>query len=287
MEAETKMYLFDTMVVPILLYGSEVWGQDKCQHYETVHTKYCKNVLGIPYSATNNSARAELGRFPLRIKVLKKMISYWLKILRMNPNRIPLKCYHSLRQLDETGVDCNWASKIREILNSHGFGFVWLNQGVENCALFLNVFEQRCKDVFLQEWRALTDSPNRLFYLNIKHEFNIEEYIKTVTIFKHRRCVTLVRTASHNLNCNKRRQNPIDGLCQMCDLNTIEDEFHFCLICPAYKAQRENLLQARYWQSPTRHKLYSLLTNPHVSVNFAKFVYVALCIRKSSMYNIH
>ena len=73
LDADTKMYLFDAMVTPILLYSSEVWGQDKCNAYEPVHTKYCKNVLGIPYSTTNNSTRAELGRFPLCIKIYKKM----------------------------------------------------------------------------------------------------------------------------------------------------------------------------------------------------------------------
>ena len=56
LNVDTRMYLFDAMVTPILLYGSEVWGQDNCQSYESIHTKYCKNVLGISYSTTNNSA---------------------------------------------------------------------------------------------------------------------------------------------------------------------------------------------------------------------------------------
>lgn len=72
LDVDIKMYLFDAMVSPILLYGAEVWGQDDCQSYETVHTKYCKNVLGIAYSTTNDTVRAELGRFPLWIKVYKK-----------------------------------------------------------------------------------------------------------------------------------------------------------------------------------------------------------------------
>jgi len=242
LKVDIKMYLFDTLVTPILLYGSEVWGQHDCQSYESIQTKYCKNASGIPYSATNNSTRAELGRFPLQIKVYKKMISYWFKILQMNPTRIPLKCYTFLKRLDDNGVDNNWVSKIRRILNTHGFGFVWLNQGVENHIQFLSIFEQRCKDIYCQNWRSETDSHNRRFYLNIKTGFDMEEYIKNVTLFKHRRCITLIRTCSHNLNFNNRCQNPIDGLCRLCDLEEVEDEFHFCLVCPAYSSPRENLL---------------------------------------------
>ena len=91
LKISTRMYLFDAMISPILLYGSEVWGKAHCKSYETVQTKYCKNVLGIPYSASNNSTRAELGRYLLQIKVFKTMVSFWLKILQMDQNRISLK----------------------------------------------------------------------------------------------------------------------------------------------------------------------------------------------------
>jgi len=167
-------------------------------------------------------------------------------------------------------------------LNTHGFGFVWLNQGVENHIQFLSIFEQRCKDIYCQNWRSETDSHNRRFYLNIKTGFDMEEYIKNVTLFKHRRCITLIRTCSHNLNFNNRCQNPIDGLCRLCDLEEVEDEFHFCLVCPAYSSPRENLLPSHYWRSPTHNKLYSLLSDQNVSINLAKYLYVAFCIRKSS-----
>lgn len=283
LDVDTKMYLFDAMVTPILLYGSEVWGQDKCKAYEPVHTKYCKNVLGIPYSTTNNSTRAELGRFPLYIKIYKKMISYWLKITVMDPCRIPLKCYQFMKRLDENNTNCNnWVSNIRNILNSHGFGYVWLNQGVENHVQFLRCFEQRCKDIYCQEWRTETHSDLRCFYLNLKTGFATESYIKNVSFFKHRRCLTLIRTSSHNLNCNKRAAYHANELCQMCQLNLVEDEYHFCLVCPAYKNQRESLLSPYYWQNPTRSKLYSLLCNSMISNNVANFLYIAFNVRKSS-----
>ena len=171
----------------------------------------------------------------------------------MDNSRIPMKCYNFLKGLDDYGADGNWVSKIRDILNSHGFGFVWLNQGVENHKYFLSVFEQRCKDMYGQDWRSNTDSHNRRFYLNIKTGYDIEEYINNVTVFKHRRCISLIRTSSHNLNSNNRCQNQIDGQCQMCELEEPEDEYHFCLVCPAYISPRKNLLPSYFWQNPSRN----------------------------------
>ena len=134
-----------------------------------------------------------------------------------------------------------------------------------------------------QDWRSNTDSHNRRFYLNIKTGYDIEEYINNVTVFKHRRCISLIRTSSHNLNSNNRCQNQIDGQCQMCELEEPEDEYHFCLVCPAYISPRKNLLPSYFWQNPSRIKLYNLLSTCKYSVNLAKFLYVAFSIRKSSM----
>ena len=43
---------------------------------------------------------------------------------------------------DERGKR-NWASSVRCKLYQYGFGFVWLNQGVEEMNQFLHVFRER------------------------------------------------------------------------------------------------------------------------------------------------
>ena len=43
----TKLHLFDTMVVPILLYGSKVWGVSKFKEVDKLHIRFCKYILGV------------------------------------------------------------------------------------------------------------------------------------------------------------------------------------------------------------------------------------------------
>ena len=62
--------LFDSLIVPILLYGCEVWGPyedfdllkwDKTD-IEKVHTQFLKQLLGVNVSTTNIMITAEIGK---------------------------------------------------------------------------------------------------------------------------------------------------------------------------------------------------------------------------------
>ena len=65
--------LFDTLVVPIILYGSEVWGArstfSDSDPYEHLHLKFIKEILGIHSKATNTACLAETNIASLHTKV--------------------------------------------------------------------------------------------------------------------------------------------------------------------------------------------------------------------------
>ena len=47
MDVKTKFSLFDSLILPILLYGSEVWGIYDFKELDKLHIKFCKQVLGV------------------------------------------------------------------------------------------------------------------------------------------------------------------------------------------------------------------------------------------------
>ena len=85
------------MIQPILLYGSEIWAVHgfrkndvsyikkyllNIKHeFEIVHTKMCRNVLGVHRRATEILVKAELGRYPLMCNIVKNIYSYWQHLL--------------------------------------------------------------------------------------------------------------------------------------------------------------------------------------------------------------
>ena len=59
----------------------------------------------------------------------------WLNIVHDNNNKLRNSLYKLLKQSDEAGCD-TWASEIKLLLYSFGFGYVWHQQGVVNIDLF-------------------------------------------------------------------------------------------------------------------------------------------------------
>jgi hypothetical protein len=65
--------LFDSLVVPIILYGSEVWGVDNkfrdSDPFEHLQLKFIKEILGVLCKTTNVACLAETNRTPLHLKI--------------------------------------------------------------------------------------------------------------------------------------------------------------------------------------------------------------------------
>ncbi len=61
------MQTFDSLVLPIVSYASEVWGADKKIGLaaELLHRQFWKHFLGVKYSTANVIVLADLGRLPM------------------------------------------------------------------------------------------------------------------------------------------------------------------------------------------------------------------------------
>jgi hypothetical protein len=73
-------YLFEKTIVPILLYGAEIWGFQNYKQLEKLQINLCKYVLGVPKRTSNDAALGDCGRFPLYVLYYVRCIKYWLKI---------------------------------------------------------------------------------------------------------------------------------------------------------------------------------------------------------------
>ena len=65
LDIDIKCRLFAVLVAPILIYGCEVWGTKCYDPLEKTLLKFCKLVLVVLNSATNDAALEELHTFPL------------------------------------------------------------------------------------------------------------------------------------------------------------------------------------------------------------------------------
>ena len=129
----TYSTLFD-VVKPIALYSCEIWGKrvkleeniEKIVNtvWEKLHTKVCKNILGVHRKASNITTLAEIGRYPMYIDIHTNMTKYLLRLKNTGKERLVCKAYQE--QLDETENRNHWVWKMKEILDKDGYSYIFL-----------------------------------------------------------------------------------------------------------------------------------------------------------------
>ena len=115
--------LFDVKVLPMLLYGAEVWGARQYECIERIHYYLRKRFLNTSLNASNYAVTGECGRCPLYIENQKQVVKYWLKIIHKPDHKYVKLCYKMLFHFDYFGRT-NWAFSIKNILFKYGFGYV-------------------------------------------------------------------------------------------------------------------------------------------------------------------
>ena len=93
----------------------------------------------------------ECGRSPLICAYLRRPIKFWLKILKLEEDKLIYKAYKLQLQLDDKDVDCR-SARFKLILYEYGFGHVWLSQGVDNKQQLIRIFQKRIKDRQFRKW---------------------------------------------------------------------------------------------------------------------------------------
>ena len=64
-----QIHLFKVIIIPILLYGCEVWGFENLKIIESVQTDFCKLLLKLNKRTPHYRLYSETGLFPLNIIV--------------------------------------------------------------------------------------------------------------------------------------------------------------------------------------------------------------------------
>ena len=89
--------LFDSVVLPVLMYGGRVLAPYPSTEIEKVHLKFCKyiDVLSVHNTTTSAMVYAELGRMPLEIKIKTKALFFWCKLVTSNKQNYHIFCIFS------------------------------------------------------------------------------------------------------------------------------------------------------------------------------------------------
>ena len=296
LQPQLAMKMFDVQISPILEYGSEVWFKNKdIVELEKIHLNHMKQVLKVKTSTATPPLYAELGRFPLSLKMKMRLINYWKRILEYDDTNIVKQAYLQLLELYNSNQK-NWCDVVREILKEARLEQCWHNQTMNRTTL------AQCKEALHQNFmnKCMNDINDSEKYTKLrtyklfKKEFCLENYLTLHDNINNVINIFRFRSSSHNLAIETGRytrpKTPIDDRkCIHCNLNQVEDEQHFLLECSLYDNERTKLLQVIRQTKPnidhetTHNKFCIIMSLKEVEIIKELGKYITDCMKKRSI----
>ena len=132
--------------------------------------------------------------------------------------------------------------------------------------------------------------PKLRTYREIKYDYSTENYVSYNLTKKKRSLCAQIRGGILPLNIETGRYVGLEEderICQMCELNEIENEYHFVLYCPFYCKVREELFNSInyvHMLDTSDSQLINCLFEKHV-FRMAKYLEKAWALRKKALYS--
>ena len=240
-------YLYESMIEPILLYGSDLWGsfKDCTKDINKIYLWFIRIVLNIKATTCNVITMGESGIIPPEVKCHINSILYFIRLNSLPNGSVVKSVFNELQKLHLLGCQ-NWYSQILELSDKYGIKSTFLNFSESTKKTVKSII----KSHFINTWKSdvsnLDKYPSLRTYTMIKTQFICEPYLKHIKKQKYLIAFSRFRASSHILEIERGRytnpRTPRDQrLCALC--KEIEDEQHFLINCKMYEKDRYTLFQ--------------------------------------------
>ena len=148
---DVQLHLFSTTVLPILLYGSEIWGCENIEPVERVQLRFLKLLMGLKSSTPSVMVYRELGYQPLKVTIERRAIGYWSHLVAGKETKVSHCIYQLLRRKCDM-INSKWIKYIENALNDVGFCNIWASQTFSSVAWLQNAYALRVNDQYKQQF---------------------------------------------------------------------------------------------------------------------------------------
>ena len=266
---DLSLKLFDHTVLPILTYGSEIFGFENLDMIESVHNEFLRKLLKARKGTPIYMLHGELGRHPVAMTIKSRMIGFWTRLINGNTNKLSYRIYQYMLSHDNN-LRFKWLAHIKHTLDSVGLTFIWLRQHINVPQNLRFVVKQTLFDQYKQYWHSQLQLSNKgKLYSIYKRNLELENYL---TVLPLPAALTLFyfRTANHKLPVETGRWDGTifaDRTCTLCNTNAIGTEKHYLLACPFFNRDRIQYLNSTNIDTfNSEHCFKSLLTSSSPTV---------------------
>ena len=229
----TLCKLFDSMVKPILLYGSEIWGvftwrsrTEQCikesilsrsSPYEKLHLRFCKQTLGLSKKSSNFITLAELGRVGLSYNIIESVYNYWQHLLNSDKNSLCFKALCENILLDRRGI-LSYYTRIKDLCHVlNGDDMIGPVDNNNKIKLNARVLSNNFSNLYISNFsERLCTGGKYSFYDSLKFSYVREKYLSFTNNHDLRKSLSMLRCGDNYLPINYYRYKNSVGSSTKC-----------------------------------------------------------------------
>lgn len=279
---DLQLQLFDHTILPIALYGCEVWAFEKVQLIENLQNEFLRYITNLRKSTPVYMLHAEFGRRPIDIVIKTRLIGFWMNIINGKESKLSKLLYNILFHEYCSGIyQHKWIHSIKEVLVSVGRIDLFNKGLIENTNFVKRQITETLVDLHIQDWhnKVNLSSKGKNYYL-YKQNINLENYLIKLTK-KQYSAILKYRLGNHRLPIETGRWEniPLDERkCNLCKKQDIGDEFHYLFTCDFFQTDRKQFLKSYFYKRPNVMKFNELLSTDNIKdlIQLSKFLDIIL-----------
>ena len=118
---ETSIELFERLIIPVLLYGSEIWGYENPKQLQTMVNNVMRKFLKLHKSTPICMINGELGLKEISEYIENRMMNFWFQVETGEESKISTILYKWIKILhNRNSYSSPWIQKIETTLEHTG-----------------------------------------------------------------------------------------------------------------------------------------------------------------------
>ena len=211
---KTWLKLYESTIVPILTYGSEIWMADFSMNldnldklpFEKIQNMIFKNILGVHGKASNIAVHTELGAYPVCFKSYLLMFKFYKRLCKFESDNV---CKNSLMRsafIEDKSLKKSWTKNITILQQK----FNLPSLDITETQFMLDVKECYSNKLTNCLQNIESNKNGKLyFYSMIFGKFELQKYLEFPLAKELRSFLTKLRISAHSLTIETGRYNNI------------------------------------------------------------------------------
>ena len=118
---ETSIELFERLIIPVLLYGSEIWGYENPKQLQTMVNNVMRKFLRLHKSTPMCMINGELGLKEISEYIENRMMNFWFQVETGEESKISTILYKWIKILHNKNIyNSPWIGKVETTLDHMG-----------------------------------------------------------------------------------------------------------------------------------------------------------------------